>query len=125
MKLLFCVIVTCCIVIHAASGAEAQAYRDLSSKGGVQVMVAIDPLGPNNQIAANIRFVNQNSYRVNVIWTPVITCEGEPAKKGYGSPFSMNAAASYEVRLWRSSACTMGPIKDLKVEMEVSTDAPR
>jgi hypothetical protein len=119
MKRLFWLIAAFCMVIFLSSPAPAQEYQNLSTKGGVEVMVALDPLGPNNQIAAYIKFVNQNGYKVNITWKPVITCEGEPAKKGYGAPFSMDAASSYEVRLWRSSACAVSSIKDLNVDMEV------
>jgi hypothetical protein len=87
-------------------------------------MAAFDPLGPNNQIAAYIRFVNRNSYKVNITWTPVISCGEGPSRKGYGAPFSMDAAASYEVTLWRSSACGVGSIKDVKVEMKVEKAEP-
>ncbi len=122
MKQLLSLIVGSCIVICAASGAAAQGYQNILTQGGVQVMVALDPLGPNNQIAAYIKFVNQNSHKVNIAWTPVITCAAGPVKQGYGAPISLEAAASYEVSLWRSSACSMGRIRDLKVEMEVGAD---
>jgi hypothetical protein len=123
MKQFFCLIAAFCLVIFAASAAGAQDYRTILTQGGVEVMVALDPLGPNNQIEAYVKFVNLNGYKVNITWTPFITCERGPAKKGYGTPFSMNATSSYEARLWRSAACMVGSIKDLKVDMEVSAAA--
>jgi hypothetical protein len=119
MKQLYCLIVVACISLFAASGVAAQQYSAIGTQDGVKVMAAVDPLGPNNQIAVYIKFVNTNGYKVDITWTPVITCEQGSAKKGFGSPFSMGAGASYEVRLWRSSACGVGAIKDLKVEMKV------
>jgi hypothetical protein len=119
MKQLCCLIVASCISLFAASGAAAQEYSSIGTQDGVEVMAAFDPLGPNNQIAAYIKFVNTNGYKVDITWTPLITCGKGPAKKGFGSPFSMEAAASYEVRLWRLSACGVGSIKKLEVEMKV------
>jgi hypothetical protein len=119
MKQLSCLIVASCISLFIASGAAAQQYSSIGTQDGVEVMAAFDPLGPNNQIAAYIKFVNKNKFKVDITWAPVISCGKEPAKKGFGSPFSMDAAASYEVRLWRSSACGVGAIKDLRVDMKV------
>ena len=119
MKRLYCLIVVACIALFAAAGLAAQQYSAIGTQDGVEVMAAVDPFGPNNQMAAHIKFVNKNQYKVGITWTPVITCEKGPAKKGFGAPFSMDAGASYEVRLWRSSACGVGAIKDLSVKMKV------
>jgi hypothetical protein len=119
MKQLCCLIVAMCMSLFVASGAAAQQYSSIGTQDGIEVAAAFDPLGPNNQIAAYIRFVNRNSYKVNITWVPLIACGEEAARKGYGAPFSMDAAALYEVTLWRSSACGVGSIKDLKVEMKV------
>jgi hypothetical protein len=119
MKLLRCLIVASCISLIALSAAAGQDYHSIATQGGVEVMAAFDPLGPNNQLAAYVKFVNKNGYKVNVTWTPFITCRRGPAKKGYGAPFSMEAGASYEVNLWRSSTCAVGSIRDVTVDVEV------
>jgi hypothetical protein len=105
--------------MFAASAAAVEDYKDLGTREGVGVMVAIDPLGPNNQITAYVKFVNNNGYKVNIKWTPIITCEGGNIKKDYGADFSLNAGASYAVTIWRSAACGVQGMKDLRVEMEV------
>jgi hypothetical protein len=107
------------VSLFAASVAAAQDYRTIAVQEGVEVMAAIAPFGPNNTITAHLKFVNKNGYKVNITWSPLITCEKGPAKKGYGAPFSMEAGASYELSLWRSSTCSMGSIKELTVDMEV------
>lgn len=114
-----CCLVGLCISMFVASAAAAEDYKDLGTREGVDVMVAIDPLGPNNQIVAYVKFVNNNGYKVNIKWTHIITCEGGNIKKDYGADFSMNAGASYEVTIWRSAACGVQEMKDLRVEMEV------
>ncbi len=119
MKRLCCLVIALSISFFAASQAAAQEYRSLVTRDGVEVMAAFDPLGPNNQVAAYIRFVNGNRYKVKITWTPFITCKGSNEKKGYGAPFTVDAGASYELRLWRSSACRVGSIKDMRVDMEV------
>jgi hypothetical protein len=123
MKKLYCLIVVSCISLFAASGVAAQQYVIIGMQDGVEVTAAFDPLGPNNQIAAYIKFVNKNKFKVDITWTPFISCGRGPAKKGFGAPFSMDAGASYQVRLWRSSACGVGAIRDLNVEMKVGKAA--
>lgn len=114
----------CCLVglfifFFVVSAAAVEDYKDPGTDEGVNAMVAIDPLGPNNLVAAFVKFVNHNGYKVNIKWTPLITCEGTKIQKGYGADFSMDAGASYEVTIWRSAACGVPDIKELKVEMEV------
>ena len=122
MKQLFCLIIWSFTALFAASGAGAQDYRSLSEREGVEVMAAFDPLGPNNLIAAYVKFVNKNGYRVNIKWTPLIACVGQAPKEGYGESFSLDAGGTYEVNLWRSAACVTGSIDDLAVDMEVRKD---
>jgi hypothetical protein len=115
-----CCLVGLCISMFVASAAAAEDYKEPSgTREGVDVMVTINPLGPNNQIAAYVKFVNNNAYKVNIKWTPIITCEGGDIKKGYGADFSMNDGASYEVTIWRSTACGFQDVKDITVETEV------
>jgi hypothetical protein len=119
MKLLCCLVVASCISLLALSTAAAQDYHSITTKAGVEVTASFDPLGPNNQLTAYVKFVNKNGYKVNVTWTPSVTCKKGPAKKRYGAPFTMEAGASYEVSLWRSSTCAVGSIRNLNVDMEV------
>jgi hypothetical protein len=119
MKQSCCLIVAACIFLLAASVAAARDYHSIATKDGVEVTAVFDPFGPNNQIAAQVKFVNKNGYKVTVTWTPVATCYKGRAKKGYGAPFSMEAGASYEVSLWRTSTCSIGSITNLTVDMEV------
>ncbi len=110
-----------CLFMLIASTAAAQSFKDLGSHDGVDVMAAIDPLGPNNLVAASVKFVNSNTYKVNVKWTPLLTCGDDEAKrKGFGADFSLDAGATYEVKLWRSGACGPQEIRDLGVEMEAT-----
>ncbi len=108
-----------CIFLFLAFTVAAQNYRNLGTQDGVDVLAAIDPLGPNNLVSVYVKFINKNSYDVNVKWTPLITCQGGTTRKGYGADFSMKAGGSYEVTIWRSGACGEQQIKDLNVEMEV------
>jgi hypothetical protein len=119
MKQLCCVVVAACLSLFAAAVAAAPSYRLIAAQDGVEVLTAFDPFGPNNQITAHVKFVNTNGYRVKITWNPVVTCKEGPAKNGYGAPFGLEAGASYEVSLWRTSTCSIGSIKDLSVEMEV------
>jgi hypothetical protein len=112
-------VIALCIVLLVVSAATAQDYKRIASFGGVEVTAAIEPLGHNNLMSAFIRFVNHNQYKVNVAWTPVITCQGAPSRNGYGEPFSMDAGATYVARLWRSSTCGPGSIRNIAVEMTV------
>ncbi len=112
-------IVALCIALFEAQTAAAQQYTSFGTWEGVEVLTQIDPLGPNNQIGAYVKFVNHNKYKVNIEWTPLITCAGQTARKSYGEPFSIDAEASYEATIWRSSTCHMGSIKELEIEIKV------
>ena len=118
MKKLGC-LVGLFVSMFVVSAAVAADRNGPGAREGVDVVVTIDPLGPNNQIAAYVKFVNNNEYKVNIKWTPVITCEGGDKRTGYGADFSMNAGASYEVTIWRSAACGFREMKNLRVEKEV------
>lgn len=101
------------------SAAAAIEYQPLVTEEGVEAMVSYDPLGPNNQIVAYVKFVNSNSYKVDVDWRPVITCEGTGVVRGAGGGFSIDAKSTFEVTLWRSMACGLRQIKNLNVRMNV------
>jgi hypothetical protein len=112
------------IFLSLASYSGAADYQPISEKDGVEVMILYNPLGPNNQVVANIKFVNHNSYRADVSWTPLIYCGEESNHKGYGASFRIDPEASYVVPLWRSSACAQGRITNFNVEMEVKKAGP-
>ncbi len=105
------------------SAAAATEYQPLATKEGVETMVSFDPLGPNNQIVAYVKFVNSNSYKVDVDWKPVMTCEGGEIIRGAAAGFSMDAKSAFEVTLWRSKACGLRQIEKLTVEMKVKKSA--
>lgn len=120
MKKFRFIVLAVLIFLFAASIAAAQQnYHLIGTQDGVEVMVRYNPFGHNNLIVAFIKFVNTNSYKVDVEWTPFITCEGRPAEKGYGGPFSLHEKKSYEVNLWRSQACGQGNLNQIRVEMNV------
>ncbi len=83
------------------------------------MLAAINPLGPNNLAALYVKFINNNSYEVNIKWTPVMTCQDGSTKKGYGEDFSVKGGGSHEATFWRSGACGEWKITDFTVEMEV------
>lgn len=119
MKMARGLLVLFCISLFSVSAAWAANYRHLETKDGVEVMAELYPLGPNNQIVAYIKFVNNNSYRVDVNWTPFFACEGSGINSGYGANFSMEAEGSYEVTIWRLGACGNAALKSIRVEMFV------
>jgi hypothetical protein len=112
-------LVVFCLSMILASNVAAQNYETIGGEDGVDVLAAIDPHGPNNLVAAYVRFINNNSYEVNIKWTPVMTCQNGNTKKGYGADFSIKGGGSYEVTIWRSGACGERRITDFKVEMAV------
>jgi len=117
MEKLRCLIVIVCVSLLAISAAMASDDQHLETEGGVKVTVIYDPVGPNNLIAAYIRFVNKNAYKVHVNWQPTITCEGSDMTKGQGEPFVMSEGGSYQVTIWRSPTCGNRKLKDIKVEI--------
>lgn len=123
MRRLRLLVVLVLISLLAASAAMAQQdYQQIGGQSGVKVMVRYNPFGYNNLIVAFIRFVNTNSHKVDVDWTPLIKCEGRPVKKGYGEPFSISKKGSYEVTLWRSQACGHATLKAITVRMTVKQE---
>ncbi len=117
MKKLRCLIVVVCVSLLAIPAAVASADQHLETQGGVKVTVIYDPFGPNNLIAASIRFVNTNEYKVHVSWQPTITCEGSDLTKGQGEPFVISEGGSYQVTIWRSQTCGNRKLADIKVEI--------
>jgi hypothetical protein len=108
-----------CVVLSMVTAAAAIEYQPLATEKGVEAMVSYNPLGPNNEIVAFIRFVNNNSYKVAVDWKPVIDCGGSEVIKGAAAGFSIDAKSTFEVTLWRSMACGLRQIKNLSVQMTV------
>lgn len=124
MKKLFCFIAGLCVAAFVLSAAMAADYKQVLTQEGVEVMVQDNPLGPNNQIVAYVKFTNNNDHKVDVSWKPVITCEGGEIKTGANAGFGMSAGESYEVNIWRSQACGLKKIMNLSVDMEVKEAAP-
>lgn len=124
MKKLFCFIAALCAAAFFLSAAMAADYQHVPAQEGVEVRVQNNPLGPNNQIVAYVKFTNHNDYKVDVSWKPVITCEGGEKKTGTSADFSMGAGESYTVNIWRSQACGLTKIINLGVDMEVKEAAP-
>lgn len=99
-------------------------YQHVATHEGVEVMVQYDPMGPNNLIVANVKFVNENKYGVAVSWMPIITCEGDYSREGPVAGFSMNEGETYVVTIWRSAACGPGRIKNFSVNMDAKKANP-
>ena len=125
MRLRSYFVVACAVLcmVCMVTTAAAIEYQPLVTKEGVETMVSYDPLGPNNQIVAYVRFVNSNSYKVDVEWKPVMTCEGGEIIRGAAAGFSIDAKSAFEVTLWRSKACGLRQIEKLIVEMKVKRSA--
>jgi hypothetical protein len=107
------------ILIAAAAVAIEIDYQKLTERGGVEALISYDPLGPNNQIAAYLKFINNNDYAVDVTWMPIISCGDGPPKEGISGVSHLDGRASYEVTLWRTGVCGLVKISDFKVKMEV------
>lgn len=123
MRKTHCLIIMLCITIFVASAATAQQdYHQIDQQGGVQVMARYNPFGDNNLIVAFVRFVNTNQYKVNVVWTPFISCQDLPVKRGYGAPFTLGENKSHEITIWRSQACGPAKLEGIKVEMSVGKE---
>jgi hypothetical protein len=122
MKKFRIILVAVLISVFAASIAMAVDYQSIGTQDGVEIMVSYNPFGYNNLIVAFIKFVNTNTYKVDIDWTPIISCEGFPIKKGYGAPFTLNGKKSYEVTVWRSQACGHADLKSIRVEMHVKKE---
>lgn len=118
-----CLIIALCLTVFATSAATAQqGYRQIGEQGGVEVMVKYHPFGYNNLVVAFIKFVNANPYKVTVYWTPYMTCENLPVKKGYGAKFGLREKGTHEVNVWRSQACGNATLKNIRVEMHVKEE---
>ncbi|MEJ2685130.1 MAG: hypothetical protein P8Z71_12135 [Candidatus Sulfobium sp.] len=122
MKKLRLIIIVACISVFTASAAMAQDYKLIGTLDGVEAMVRYNPFGYNNLIVAYIKFVNMNTYKVDVDWTPLLHCEGLPVKKGYGAPFTLKEKGSYQVTIWRTQACGNGTLKGIEVEMNIKKE---
>jgi hypothetical protein len=122
MKKINCFIIAVCMIAFSVSRVMAQDYSQITSQGGVEVTASYNPFGHNNLIVAFIKFVNTNSYAVNVEWTPLISCQGLPVKKGHGTPLTLKAEGSYVVTLWRSQACGQTKLQGVQVDMHVKKE---
>ncbi len=112
-------LIVACAVLGVVVSAAAIEYQPLATKKGVEAAVSYNPLGPNNQVVAYVRFLNKNDYNVDVEWKPLITCGSGEVIKGASAGFSLAAKSTYEVTIWRSMACGPRPMKTLTVQMEV------
>ena len=119
MKRLCCFIGMLVVSLLVISAAMAEDPGQPFAKGGVEVRVRYNPLGPNNAITAFVKFINNNRYKVHVDWEPIITCSGGNKKTGYGAPFEMDEGGSYQVNIWRAQTCQDRELEDLSVEMHV------
>ena len=91
---------------------------------GIRVNVQYDPLGPNNLIVAYVKLTNENHYRVEGNWWPVVTCEDGNKRQGLVAVLNMNQGETLVVNIMRSSACGPGRVKDIYVEMNVKKAGP-
>ena len=119
MKKLCFLIVALCVSAFLTSAAMSAGYQHVITQEGIEVTVQNNPLGPNNQIVAYVKFINNNGYKVNVNWKPIITCEGGDIRTGTSASFGMSEGGSYEVNIWRSQACGLKQMIKLDVEMDV------
>ena len=124
MKNLLILYTVLCIFAITAPACLAADYQLVMSRDGVDVMIQYDPLGPNNEIVAYVKFSNENPYRVEVNWKPVITCEGEDRQEGPSATFFINEGEDYVVTLWRLSVCGQRPISSFFVEMDATMASP-
>ena len=124
MKTPYIIFVAAAVFPVLVSSSGAADYQSVTVKEGIEVMILYNPLGPNNQIVANIKFINHNDYKAEVSWMPLISCGEGNNHKGYGASFSIGAGQSYVVPLWRSGACAQGKIASFDVEMEVKEAGP-
>ncbi len=120
MKIIYCLVsMLFCVSVLAPPGFAAADYQRVAAREGVEALVQYNPLGPNNLIVAYVKFVNKNRYGVDVDWKPIITCEGGERREGYSEGFSMDEGGTYEVTIWRSSACGSGALRSIGVQMTV------
>jgi hypothetical protein len=124
MKKLHSLFFLVCIFALAVSFSIAAGDQLVASRDGVQVRVQIDPQGPNNWIKACIAFINENEYRVDVDWRPIITCESGHKPENVFVPFSIDAGGTYWVNIGRFGACGNGRIKNIDVEISVKKSNP-
>lgn len=120
MNILFAVF---CVLALSASFSIA-ADDQPEARRGIRVNVQYDPLGPNNLIVAYVKFINENQYRVEGNWWPVITCEDGNRRQGLVAALNLNQGETLAVNIMRSAACGPGRVKDIYVEMNVNKAGP-
>jgi hypothetical protein len=113
-----------CIFVLVVPFSIAAGDQLVTSRDGIKVSVQYDPVGPNNWIKACITFVNENKYRVDVEWRPIITCESGDKPEPVFTPFSIDAGGTYWVNIGRFGACGNGRIKNIDVEISVKKSNP-
>ncbi len=124
MKKLLGLSVVFCMLALAVSFGMAADDQHIAARNGIKVRVQYDPQGPNNLIVAYVKFINENQYRVNINWWPIITCENGDKREGAVAAFSMDQGGTYVVTIWRSQACGQGRINNIDVEMDVKQASP-
>lgn len=124
MKKLHTLFFAFCMFALAVSFSIAADGQLVTARDGVQVRVQIDPQGPNIWIVACITFINENKYRVDVDWRPIITCESGHQPEDVFVPFSINEGGNYWVNIGRFGACGNGRIKKIDVEISVKKSNP-
>ncbi len=123
MKLLGLSVVFCMFALTVSFSTAADGQL-ATTRDGIKVSVQIDPQGPSSWIVANVTFINENQYRAEVTWWPVIICESGKKREGAISVVSMNQGETYWVNLERPQACGYGRIKNIDVEMFVKKVSP-
>ncbi len=118
MKKIYCLFFFVCIITFLASEARAD-YQHVDTKDGVEVMVEFNPLGPNNAIVASVKFINNNQYKVEVTWKPLITCDDGSVREGSIGSLGLDGNATSVVNIWRLAACGQREVRDLSADMEV------
>ncbi len=113
-----------CMLALAVSFSIAADGQLVATRDGVKVYVQIDPQGPNNWIVACITFINENKYRVDVDWRPIITGESGHEPEDVFVPFSINEGGTYWVNIGRFGACGNGRIKNIDVDISVKKSNP-
>jgi hypothetical protein len=124
MKKLHSLLFLFCMFALAVSLSIAVADQLVTTRDGVNVRVQYDPQGPNNWIKACITFINENKYRVDVDWRPIITCESGNNPENVFAPFSIDAGGTYWVNIGRFGACGEGRIKNIDVQISVKKSGP-
>ena len=90
MKKLHSLFFVFCMFALVVSFSIAAYDQSAIMRDGIKVRVQYDPQGPNSWIVACVTFINENQYRVDVNWRPVITCESGNKREDAYAGFSMN-----------------------------------